>query len=383
MDQVRLLLVEDNPDDQEAFRRMAQREQLPYACTVAVSAEQAKVILQEQDFDIVVLDYLLGDGTGFDLLELIGDKPIIFITGSGAEETAVRAMKSGAYDYVIKDVHSNYLKIMPLTLDRALKHWNVEREVREILHERIQRETLNQFIRDASHDLRTSLASLGLAVEIMDRYTNQLMDMASQPAPFEAIYSQTAKLKQRNEQINTYYAHLGRIITSMLEMVRLDNVISLKLEPGDLNAITSEVIADLFPRVKEKAQHIRFEPSSGDLLVLLNKLEFSAAIRHLLDNALLYTSEGGTIVVRIVADAVRATLLVEDDGIGIPAEEIPLIFKRFYRVDKARTTGPETGGSGLGLAIVKRLVELHHGRIEVESVQGKGSVFRVILPRQG
>jgi two-component system sensor histidine kinase VicK len=78
---------------------------------------------------------------------------------------------------------------------------------------------------------------------------------------------------------------------------------------------------------------------------------------------------------------VWATVVVEDNGIGIPAEEIPLIFKRFYRVDKARTTGPETGGSGLGLAIVKRLVEMHYGSIEVESVLGKGSVFRVYLPR--
>src|SRR5262245_888753 len=104
MDQVRLLVVEDNPDDREAFRRMMLREQLPYDCTIAVSAEQAKVILQEQDFDIVVLDYLLGDGTAFDVMDLIGDKPVIFVTSSGGEDTAVRAMKAGAYDYLIKDI---------------------------------------------------------------------------------------------------------------------------------------------------------------------------------------------------------------------------------------------------------------------------------------
>jgi signal transduction histidine kinase len=381
MDQVRMLVVEDNPDDQEAFRRMVRREQLPYDYTIAASREEARAVLRDQDFDIVLVDYYLGDGTAFDVIDLIGDKPLIFITGSGDEDTAVRAMKAGASDYLIKDVGHHYLKVLPLTLDRALKHWQAERQVEAMLHERIQRETLAQFIRDASHDLRTSLASLGLAVEIMDRYAGQLMDLASQPAPYETIYSQTTRLRLRSQQIHMYYAHLGRIITGMLEMVRLDNVVALKLEPSDLNAVTSEVIADLFPRAKEKSQHIRFEPSSGALMVPLNKLEFSAVIRHLLDNALLYTPEDGTVVVRTQAESVWATVVVEDNGIGIPAEEIPLIFKRFYRVDKARTTGPETGGSGLGLAIVKRLVEMHYGSIEVESVLGKGSVFRVYLPR--
>ncbi|MGD0091893.1 MAG: ATP-binding protein [Planctomycetota bacterium] len=100
---------------------------------------------------------------------------------------------------------------------------------------------------------------------------------------------------------------------------------------------------------------------------------------NLLDNAVKYTPEEGTISVSAKADAAAVTVEVSDNGIGIPAQDLPRIFERFYRVDKSRSR--DMGGTGLGLAIVKHIVHSHGGTVEVSSQPGKGSTFRIVLPR--
>ena len=101
---------------------------------------------------------------------------------------------------------------------------------------------------------------------------------------------------------------------------------------------------------------------------------------NLVENAVKYTPEGGHIHVAVFRMGKQAVFAVTDDGPGIPAEDQPHIFDRFYRVDKARSR--ETGGTGLGLSIVKQIVALHHGTVTVESQEGAGSTFRVELPME-
>lgn len=106
--------------------------------------------------------------------------------------------------------------------------------------------------------------------------------------------------------------------------------------------------------------------------------ELVKVFEHLLDNALHYTPTGGRIVVQVAVVAPYLTITYRDTGIGIEKKDLPHIFDRFYRADKARAT--DTGGTGLGLAIVKKIIELHHGEIEVISEFHKGSTFKVRLP---
>jgi len=101
-------------------------------------------------------------------------------------------------------------------------------------------------------------------------------------------------------------------------------------------------------------------------------------VLNLVDNAIKYSHEGGAITLMLATDDGRANLVVRDQGIGIPRSEIPKIFDRFYRVERARSR--TLGGSGLGLAIVKWIVEAHHGTISVKSAVNKGSEFTVSLP---
>jgi len=136
----------------------------------------------------------------------------------------------------------------------------------------------------------------------------------------------------------------------------------------------------------------RFESAAEDTGVTLSISSEAASVRgsardlallvrNLIDNALRYTGEGGSVAVDVRVDDEEVVLSVEDTGIGIPTRDLPRIFERFYRVDRARSR--ETGGTGLGLAIVKHVVENHGGRISVESELGRGTRFEVRLPATG
>ncbi|MCA9732479.1 MAG: response regulator [Deferribacteres bacterium] len=133
-DITKLLIVEDDVVDQMAFKRMVKQENLAYEIEFAKSVADAGHFLQNVKFDIVISDYSLGDGDAFDVIKLVGETPMIIITGAGDEEIAVKAMKVGAYDYVIKDPHRNYLKTVPITIENAIKNKSGEKRYKMLSH---------------------------------------------------------------------------------------------------------------------------------------------------------------------------------------------------------------------------------------------------------
>lgn len=128
----KILLIEDDKLDQMAFKRMMKDRELSYDCTIAGSVSEAREILDSRDFDVVICDYALGDGTAFDILNAIRNIPIILVTGVGNEELVTKAWKAGACDYLIKDLDQSYLKTVPITIENAVKHGKME----EILNQK-------------------------------------------------------------------------------------------------------------------------------------------------------------------------------------------------------------------------------------------------------
>jgi len=128
----KILLIEDDKLDQMAFTRMMKDRELPYDCTIAGSVSEARGILDSRDFDVVICDYALGDGTAFDILNTVRNIPIILVTGVGNEELVTKAWKAGACDYLIKDLDQSYLKTVPITIENAVKHSKME----EILNQK-------------------------------------------------------------------------------------------------------------------------------------------------------------------------------------------------------------------------------------------------------
>lgn len=126
----RLLFIEDDLVDRMAFERFAEQERLPYEYSTAKSVAEATRFLKSEAFDLVISDYLLGDGTAFDILKLNLDIPVIIATGAGSEQIAVDAMRSGAYDYLIKDPEHEYLKVLQVTVEKAVKQKRTEERVK-------------------------------------------------------------------------------------------------------------------------------------------------------------------------------------------------------------------------------------------------------------
>ncbi len=133
----KVLLVEDEIFDQDIFLRYVKKARLPFECYITGSVQGAKRIMESGNFDVIITDYDLPDGTGLDVLEFVKDVPVIVATGTGNEELAVKLIKAGASDYLIKDSDQNYLKVMPMTIDNAIKLKFAEKQLSEF-HEHLK-----------------------------------------------------------------------------------------------------------------------------------------------------------------------------------------------------------------------------------------------------
>ncbi len=376
---ITLLYVEDDRIDQLAFLSLVTREQLGYTYRLASSVSEAKQLLQEEPFDVIIADFQLGDGTALDILAFQNNVPLIVATGAGNETVAVQAMKAGAYDYLSKDSEQHYLALLPIVVENVVARRMAERESVELMRERIRRETLQTFIRDASHDLRTPLTTLKTSLYLLTRYVQQLLPMLASPDtnPTE-IYATVIRVDDRAKLLVEQEARLEFIITDMLEMVRVDNLEAIDLQPSEFNYLIASIIQAQQPRAEQNQRSVSFTPYPQGVWVRADPNEMAAIVYQLIKNALDYTPKNGTVTVCISVRDEEAVLSIKDTGVGIAPEDLSRIFNRFYRVDSSRAAAQS--GSGLGLAIVKQLVELHHGRIEVESTVGEGSTFRVLLP---
>ena len=155
----------------------------------------------------------------------------------------------------------------------------------------------------------------------------------------------------------------------------------LKIEVIPLPDFISDVIVFVKEAAEKKKVSISQSKISSSLAVEADRNYLEQILINLLDNAIKYTPEGGKVTISAIEKNQREIQFsIEDNGIGIPKEDIPRIFERFYRVDKGRSQ--ELGGTGLGLSIVKHLVQAHGGRIWVESQLGKGSTFYFTLPKR-
>jgi len=219
------------------------------------------------------------------------------------------------------------------------------------------------FVANASHELKTPVASIQAAAETIRH----------------AAADDPEVIPRFAEQMERETVRLSRIISDLLDLSRLETGSEL------------DEVVRLDELVREEAR--RFEEAASDAGIALavhvepaapvrgSARDLSLLVRNLVDNAIRYTRPGGRVDVALGRRDGEVVLTVEDTGIGIPSRDVPRIFERFYRVDRARSR--ETGGTGLGLSIVKHVVENHGGTVTVTSELGRGSAFEVRLPAAG
>jgi heavy metal sensor kinase len=229
--------------------------------------------------------------------------------------------------------------------------------------DRLQRGVAQErrFVSDASHELRTPLAIMRSEIEVSLRapdLTGEAREV------LESAQEETDRMARTVEDLLT----LARIDEGQLQLVR---------SPFDLSELADDVVSAMRPLAGRK--DVRIEPPDGETVVVdADRSRIEQVITNLVDNAVKYSSKGGTVRLGVRSAGSEGHLDVIDAGPGIPAEVLPHLFDRFFRVDEARTRGE--GGSGLGLAICREIVEAHGGRIAATSEVGRGSVFSLSLP---
>jgi two-component system, OmpR family, phosphate regulon sensor histidine kinase PhoR len=225
-------------------------------------------------------------------------------------------------------------------------------------------ETMRQdFVANVSHELKTPLATIQAMVET-------LLDGAIQDPEHNVRFL---------ERIGENADRLHRLVQDLLSLGRIESSeATLDLEPISLADAVNACVVRHSDRAKGKDLRLATERPQEDLFAFADEDALAEILDNLVDNAIKYTPSGGTIILRWFAEHLEVVIQVSDSGVGIPEKDLPRVFERFYRVDKARSR--ELGGTGLGLSIVKHLVQSLGGSVTATSQVGRGSSFNIRLP---
>jgi len=339
--------------------------------TAVTSGKDALAQLREHEFDIVLTDLRLDDLDGIEILretqKLWPDTVAIMLTGYASLESAVAALRSGAYDYLIKPSDVDELRA---TIGRALER----RQLRQRLVELEQLDKLKtQFLSMASHELRTPLTAVSGFMQIARRRMSRLSGATDVPVPWR---DEAQKADETLEMANRQSKKLARLIDELLDVSRLQQGrVEMRLAEIEL----SDVVREVAERMRLLAQGHEIETRiEAAAPIVADRDRIEQVFENLVGNAIKYTPGSGRIEVSLHVNGANAVVSVRDEGIGVAPGEVEKIFGLFYRSPDPRAD--HVGGLGLGLYISREIVYRHHGRLWAERNIGAGTTFHVTLP---
>jgi signal transduction histidine kinase len=233
-------------------------------------------------------------------------------------------------------------------------------------NEREMEQARRDLIAAVSHDLRTPLAAVRALIEAV-------ADGVAADPETEARYLRSAQHE---------IAHLSQLVDDLFELAQIDaGLLRLELERASLHDLISDTLSSFQPQAAQQGVRLIGEVDGDIDPVLMNPPKLQRVLHNLISNALRYTPVDGTILLRAQPHGQIVQIEVSDTGEGIPADDLPHVFKRSFRGEKSRTRDQRSSGAGLGLTIAQGLIEAHGGTIAVESQLGQGARFRFTLRR--
>ncbi len=296
------------------------------------------------------------------LISIIGAGIFALLGAAGTYWIAQRGLRP--VQHLSQLVH----EIRAESLDRRLALEGPPDEVKALadafdsMLERLERafEQQSRFVADAAHELRTPLSTLRTNLEVILRDPNATL----------SDYQEMAQVLDRT--LN----RLECLIEGLLLLAKGEK--DIKREAIGLEVVLTEAVDEMKPLAR--AYDVTLHPQvTGELAVFADAPLLIRAVGNLIENGIRYNHPGGSVTISAYPEGDGVVVQVKDTGVGIPAEDLPHIFERFYRVDPSRAR--HRGGAGLGLSITARIVQLHNGYIRVESAPGEGSTFTIWLPR--
>jgi two-component system phosphate regulon sensor histidine kinase PhoR len=321
---------------------------------IATDTRQRIVLVNHKAAEL--LDFPLDSAHGKPLWEVVRNEPILRAAGEVLADGQRRIFQ-------VSHITGRYLEVAACTFPPngpaeglVLVSHDTTKSVR-------YQDLRKEFVANVSHELRTPLT-------VIRGFTETLMDGAiSDPVVAPKFL---AKISKHVDQ-------LQNLVSDLLELSALEGTPDIPRRVSvDLAAVARRAADLLQPAAQTRKQLINLEMGEAIPRILGNPDYLERAVSNLIDNAVKYTPEGGAVTVTVSYNHEFVTVEVQDNGIGIPPADIERIFERFYRVDRSRSR--EMGGTGLGLSIVKHVAQVHGGSVDVSSVPGAGSRFRLKIP---
>lgn len=327
----------------------------------AETAEEGLARMREEPPDILLLDNKLPGMSGMEALDRIApmnlDMHTIIITAYASIETAVRATKRGAYDFLPKPFTPAELRS---AVDKATSHLLVTRHGRKLAAEK--RKVRFQFVSVLAHELKAPLSAV-------EGYLRILRERSAGADP--EVYEEML----RRCMLRTEY--MRKMIADLLDLTRIEsgqkarNIVEL-----DLAEIAQTSIQTHQPQAIEQDITVELD-HDGPVHLRGDRAEIEIVLNNLISNAIKYNVDGGRVDVRLARDDGQVTVEVADTGIGMTEAEAAKLFQEFVRIKNDKTK--DILGSGLGLSTLKKLATLYRGNIRVQSAPNEGSTFRMVL----
>lgn len=375
----KILVVDDEPQFERLLRqrlRTGIRERR-YDLTFAQNGLEAlEILAADPQFDIILSDINMPKMDGLTLLGKIKEsgKQIraVMVSAYGDMSNIRMAMNLGAYDFVTKPINFEDLEI---TINKTLEEVELTRKAAlakelELMNEKLREldRMKSQFFTNISHEFRTPLTIIsGMIAQIRENP--------------ERWFREGLKMIERNSE------GLLQLVNQILDLAKLEaGKLQLNLVQADVIPYLKYLLESFQSLAGKKNIRLDFQNSDPELVMDFDPERLLRIVSNLVTNAIKFTPPGGRVLLKAEMEKSKAGdkcpdhlfLAITDTGIGIPEGRLPFIFERFYQVDSSSIRHGE--GTGIGLALTKELVQLMKGEIQVESREGAGTTFRVILP---
>jgi signal transduction histidine kinase len=355
-----ILIVDDLAANRDIMARMLTRDD--YAVRTAEGGADALAQLQvTTDLpDLILLDISMPNMNGFEVCRRVkadpktAHIPVIFVTALNELGDKVEAFEAGAVDYIIK----------PYKIEEVLARVNSQMTLAQQRREIIQlNETKDQLLHTVSHDLKNP-------IHVIRGYASLMMEPI--PLKMEEVIDMATHIYNSAEKMFT-------LVTNLLDLTQIESGLLLDLRPLDLREVIESLKQAHELPASEKQISLSFDLPEIAVNIDADPMRLEQVFSNLMGNAIKYTPDGGRVRLEVTPHDDYVEIAIIDNGLGIPADAIPQLFDKFFRVKSEQHQRQE--GTGLGLSITKAITEQHGGEITVDSVLGEGSAFIVRLPR--
>jgi signal transduction histidine kinase len=355
MERKTLLIVDDEP----VIRDLCKRALRDYNVVEASDGEEALKVFLRGGIDVILTDVMMPKLDGLELLKKLKEHEptvvVIMMTGFADKELILKALKADADDFINKPLNLLQLKS---AVDKALVQKALKEEITTL---RNQDRFKTNFLSLISHKFRTPITVISL---FLQNLSAGFFDPEEDKENLGLVYEEAC--------------YLGRLVTDLLTFSSwMDNGSGLDLEPCDLNSLIPKLVDGCLERSGKDGLSSEYNLQPTPQL-FLDRKKFAFALQQVIDNAIKFSEDEGRVSVSLRQSGDHCQITVEDQGIGIPKEQLPKIFEKFYQVDGDRTG--QIRGFGLGLFYAREFVRMHGGSISIDSEPEVGTRVVISIP---